>query len=154
MLLPAGEVCRVLGIPHRTLSNWVRSKIITPVYTGVGKGNSHMFQVVPDVLAVSLGRGLRRNGITLEAAGNAMEYVMNLTEAQLDRALAQGRDFLVMVGSEVAEHLFTEDEIAKSRPLRLAREAGTPIIQLDLGRLYRNLMSEIAKQETQQAVEA
>jgi hypothetical protein len=106
------------------------------------------------VLAVALGRGLRANGVTLEAAGNAMNYVMGLSEAQLGRALAPGRTHIVMVGTQVAERLFSPEEIAGSRPLRLAQEAGAPIISLDLGRLYRNLMSEVAEaeKETQHAI--
>lgn len=153
MYLSSGDVCRILNLPYQSLQSWVRGGIVTPVIGRGGPGNHRQFLTV-QVLAIALGRGLRANGLTLEAAGNAMEFVMGLTEAALEETLANGKTHLVMVGAEPADSLLSPADIAASRPLPMAKAAGAPIISIDVGKVYRNLMAQVARTEEREPVTA
>ena len=117
-IVRAGEVCRLLGLttkdgtfPHGTLNNWVKQGVIRPVAGGNGTGDHRVFRLLPDVLAIVVGRGLRGKGFTSTAAANVMQRIMDHDADTLAELFAKGRGYLIVARDEVAPRFSTHEEV-------------------------------------------
>lgn len=115
-LLSTGEVCALLStknadFPRKTLDNWCRQGIVRPAVDGGGTGNHRVFNFVPDVLAVGLGRELRAKGFSLEVAGDVTQVLMAYDGDALLQKLENGESCLLIVGDKVCPYLFTKKAV-------------------------------------------
>jgi len=156
--LLAGDVCRILEIAPKTLDNWVTAGVIRPAINERGTGHHRRFAVVPDVVAIAVGRGLRAAGYTLAVAGNVMERLMSMTREDLDFAFAQGRYYLLIIPGvqDVSDHLVTRETLIQAMTLNppLAHQLGLTPVGLDIKRVYDNVMREIETIDSREAVRA
>jgi len=154
--LSAGDVCRILNIPHRTLHEWVRLGIVRPAVDLGGTGHHRRFAAVPDLIAIAVGRGLRAAGYTLKVAGDVMERLLNMTPEDFDFAFAQGRYYLIVLPGigDVSDGLVSRQTLSDAMNLDppLAGALGLTPTGLDIKRVYDNLMRAIGTTEPREAV--
>ena len=113
--LSAGQVCDLVRIPYQTLNYWVVRGLITPAYAPGGAGRSRLFRLT-DVVAVTVGRGLRAKGHPLRVAADAMKFLASFSEDDLEACFADGRRFLlIQAGEQVVERLMAEKEMSTSK---------------------------------------
>lgn len=150
-LLSTGQVCALLGtttkegtFPRKTIDNWCRQGILRPVAGGNGTGNHRLFNLLPDVLAITIGRGLRGKGFSSAAAGNVMQKIKDHAPDTLLELFAQGRGHLMLFRDEVAPLFSTEAEVREEFQrfqaeapewLRMAPTA------INVAHLYDNIVS-------------
>lgn len=155
-LLSTGDVCRLLStkqaeFPRKTLDNWCRQGMIRPAVDNGGAGNHRVFNFLPDVLAIVLGRGLRAKGFSLKVAGDIVNVVMAYDGETLLKKFAKGECYLMLVDDEVCPQLFTKATVdatmRKYAPGALS--IGLQPIVIDIGHLYDNMNAELARQHDQ-----
>jgi len=136
--LSAGQVCDLVRIPYQTLNYWVVQGLITPAYAPGGAGRSRLFRLT-DVVAVTVGRGLRAKGHPLRVAADAMAFLEGFTEERLEACFSDGRRWLlVQAGEQVVERLMSEEEISTSKVLaKITAASGIPPVALDVEKVYR-----------------
>jgi len=154
--LSAGDVCRILEIPHRTLHEWVRAGIVRPAVDEGGTGHHRKFAVVPDVVAIATGRGLRAAGYTLQLASDVMEQLMSMTPEDFDFAFRQRRYYLLILPGvgDVSDGLVSRQTLIDAMTLDppLARRLGVMPVGLDIHRVYNNVMRAIGTTDSREAV--
>jgi len=144
-LVSAGVVCEIDEIPYTTLDYWCKTGVIRPVVPAGGKGRHRMFRAV-EVLAVLVGRGLRAKGHSLRVAGDAMDFVMQHSEQELQAAFKQGRRYLLLCCDEVATHLMSREDIENSRVLRmLSKATGTEPVAMNLEGMLARILEKIER---------
>jgi hypothetical protein len=156
-LLSAGEVCDVLStkkgkkktpLPFRTLDNWCKLDIIRPSIAAKGSGRHRMFKVLPDVLAVAAGQGLRANGFEFDVAAAVMRQIMAFSEEQILHWFSENRTVLSFFGTHVLPQLSRADGVQAA--IKEFEEANTSSLHpsaIDLRRLYNHIRSAIADGE-------
>ena len=145
LTLSSGDVCKLTGVAPRTLANWVESGAIRPVVATVGTGNHRRFAVVPDVLAVAVGRGLKASGLSYGVAFAAMEFAMDLSQKRIENAMADGRRFLILVGTVAVPRLASRKEVRDSRAMAGVIKTGVHPTVVDIGAVYENLRTEAVR---------
>jgi len=134
--LSAGEVCDLVRIPYQTLNYWVVQGLITPAYAPGGAGRSRLFRLT-DVVAVTVGRGLRSKGYPLRVAADAMRFLGSFTEESLEACFSDGRKYLLLTAGEVTERLVSEPEMTRSKVMaKIAELSGIPPVALDVQKVY------------------
>ncbi len=136
--LTAKQVCYLTRIPYQTLNYWVKIGAITPMHDPGGKGNHRLFGLT-SVVALTVGRGLRGKGFSLQTAMEAMTFLEGVTEERLEACFADGRRWLlIQAGEQVVERLMTEQEMSTSKVMaRIAALSGIPPVALDVEKVYR-----------------
>lgn len=130
--LKAAEVRAILGIPPSTLDGWIDKGLIRPTVARPGKGNDRHFSPVA-VLAIAAGRWLRQKGVTLAAAGDAVEIIATYTPAGLAREFRAGRTHLPI--GPGCEHLVAPTHLL----------TGDQLCLFDLAAAWANLQREVEK---------
>lgn len=151
MELTSRQVRELLGIPQQTLTQWVDLGAIRPIGNAKGSGNHRRFDLLPDVLAVAVGRGMRANGMTLEAAGNAMQALLNMGESKIVDAMEEGRRLMVMVGTQPADVLLSVAAVRKRKQVPYSQSMGAPVTCVDVGFVYKKLMSDVENMRAEPA---
>ncbi len=146
-LIGAGAVCRLLGVKYRTLYDWLRDGLVKPYRDTTGRGDFRQFRLFPDVFALSIGLGMRAHGLSLAVAGNAMKFCQRFDEVTLEWEFEHGKSYLVLVGEFPVKELLRPSEVASSRMLKRAHDAGAVLSILDLERHYKNLLAQADKEE-------
>ncbi len=146
-LLSAGEVCEALAdkngkFPYRTLDSWVRARVVHPFVEANGFGRHRMFRLLPDVLAIAAGRGLRAKGFPFESAAAVIRTIMEFSEQQILGWFAEDRTHLLFMGRKVMPALSRKDAARES--IAEVWAVNTTDLQpdaIDLKRLYRNILA-------------
>jgi hypothetical protein len=150
-LLSAGEVCRVLGTASgepfsmKTLDNWCRDGVVTPIVNRGGHGNHRIFGVM-EVLAIAIGRGMVASGFTLQTAAGVMRVVKGFSEEQLLTEFAQRKTGAVFLGEHVYGKLMNKqeaDEAGKefvSQNPEMFSVTGLRPQAIDIKRVYDNII--------------
>jgi DNA-binding transcriptional MerR regulator len=115
--LSAGEVCRALSIPYRTLDDWVRRKLIQPDVPAKGTGVHRRFSL-RTAWAIGISRSLRRYGLSLDVAGEVLGVLGKFSEDYLQTSFNEGRNFLFIAGGHVMPLLVHENSITDNPQIR------------------------------------
>ncbi len=137
-----GEVAKVVGVSQETVKKWCEAGLVRPCIPAGGSGVHRRLSIVPDTLAVAVGRALRRWGLPLEIAGAAMKMLMHFSEEGLLREFAAGNTCLVISGERVLDRLIGRNDVF----LRTAEPEADAVLPfgLDVQKLYEVVCAKIA----------
>lgn len=153
--MTTGEVSKLLGIPRATIACWVDKGIVKPSHRGYGTGHDHLYSI-RDILAISVGRDLRRRGCPTEHAAAAIHWLHSREIGELVRCWRSGRKLMLVVGNSVLPALATRDEIFNNPHLDLvaASTTGIPVSIVDVQAAYVVLDERIRKHRAGEPCEA
>lgn len=140
---------RTILFPAKTLDNWCASGALTPATAGNGTGRHRVFRVLPDVLAIAAGRGLRANGFNFDVAAAVMRTISTFTEEQILQAFSEGRTCMSFFGTHVMPRLCRPDRVyAAIAEFEENNDTALHPSALDLKRLYDNILRTIDDDST------
>ena len=99
MNLTTADVCELVGVPQRTLADWVKSGLVEPVVRGrPGRGYSDEFTTMQLVgLAVALEQYRSEQGCGLSYVGAVTESFSSITVRRLRGMFAKGQTHFVCI---------------------------------------------------------
>lgn len=149
-LLSTTSVCRFIGVPRKTLDQWIKAELVRPAIFGRGRGHHHLF-AVPEVLAIAVGRAFRVGGLSLRRCGLIMEWIQGRTVEQLESDFAAGRTLLVQIADlPPLPDLRSRDDLERFG--QIPRDSLVTLI-VDLSAPYRALVYQLAAEEEAQTAE-
>jgi hypothetical protein len=136
--LTSAELCRLTGLPMGTLkrlraSGWLRAA--QP--GGQGRGHADRWSL-PQALGITVARGLRRRGVSLEQANAALQYLWSMSGARLEAHFKAGRTCLALLGTEVLPRLLPLDSILANNQIDYATAASVGMLPaaVDVQRIW------------------
>ena len=155
--LSAGQVCEALAtkkgkkrilFPAKTLDNWCVLGIIRPTVEAQGTGRHRLFALLPDVLAIAAGRGLRANGFEFDTAAAVMRTIMSFSEEQILAAFAEDATCLTFIGPNVLPKLLRADGVSAAvEEFESNNTSGLHPSAIDLRRIYNNVLASISDED-------
>jgi hypothetical protein len=149
-LLTSGEVCTILStlngerFVYRTLHNWIKAGVLTPIVDREGSGNHREFSLI-DVLGIAAGRSLRATLHGLPTAAAVMAVIRSFDEEYMLASFKRGATCLLFMGDQVLPRLVSEKdasevtgEFADAFQLTSLRPQ-----LIDVGHLYQNILNVI-----------
>jgi len=137
--LTSGDVCELADIAQSTLDRWIKSGHLKPANNSRGTGVHRRFSIM-EATAVAFGKQLRERKCSIEWTGQVVQFVANMSEADLIAAMGRGETFLLPVPSDLC---LTKPPI-RSGMTNNQREM---IRQFDLGETYLEVQRRIVANE-------
>lgn len=138
-LVGSTDITERLGINRVRLHELVNDGVITAAVGGLPR-RLRVYEP-QQALAAYLYASLRRRGVGRPKAAMAARHMNGL--ADLDRLLASGRRFLLLVGDEVEHRLLGENEVHE-RLASLPVLGDAEVLVVDVGGAYEHVMRRLA----------
>lgn len=138
--LSSGDVRALTGLPQPTLSRWVDASLACPALNA-GKGHHRRFTVV-EATALAYGARLREEGFGAQWIEDAMAFVANLSEAELEEAFDEGRT----LPFPLPPHLGQSRLLVPVLTANASREVRQAMEGLDLQGAYQMVLRFVERQ--------
>jgi len=142
--LTSGDVCEIAGIQQNTLDYWVNREVIQPVNNAMNGTGRHRTFSTMQAVAVAYGNAWRREGCSLAMIKPIVQFVANMSEAELEKELAAGRTVMMPLSNK-AKLTFGLVDVAPMLGPEATRDQRLTLSNLDLDRCYAQVKRHIKK---------
>lgn len=146
------DAAKIVGITPFTLKDWLRRGAAKSANNVAGPGGRRAFDA-RGLLRLALFRALRQRGFKIAMATTACDGFDALSDRAREDAWSDGRILLLALGPHTFPRLLRPDELPTAE-IAAASQAGLAVATVDVAKMHREIVAQLAQLDTQSDGEA